>query len=116
MIPFTQDLSSFYATIYGGLIIGLLFDINRAFKSNFKILKYVLWIPTLFCLKKIGPGELIFMIIEIIINKGLNSINPNNDKIKSKILFIKFLYILKPHKCLYIINQKKINVYKKKCN
>jgi len=40
MIPFTQDLSSFYATIYGGLIIGLLFDMNRALKSNFKILKY----------------------------------------------------------------------------
>ena len=40
MIPFTQDISSFYATIYGGLIIGLLFDINRALKSNFKILKY----------------------------------------------------------------------------
>ena len=37
---FTQDLTSFYATIYGGLIIGLLFDINRALKSNFKILKY----------------------------------------------------------------------------
>jgi len=40
MIPFTQDLSSFYATIYGGLIIGLLFDVNRALKTNFKILKY----------------------------------------------------------------------------
>jgi len=40
MIPFTEDLSSFYATIYGGLIIGLLFDVNRALKTNFKILKY----------------------------------------------------------------------------
>jgi len=40
MIPFTEDLSSFYATIYGGLIIGLLFDVNRALKSNFKLLKY----------------------------------------------------------------------------
>ena len=40
MIPFTEDLSSFYATIYGGLAIGLLFDINRSLKSNFKILKY----------------------------------------------------------------------------
>ena len=40
MIPFTEDLSSFYATIYGGLLIGLLFDINRSLKSNFKILKY----------------------------------------------------------------------------
>ena len=39
MIPFTEDLSSFYATIYGGLLIGLLFDINRSLKSNFKILK-----------------------------------------------------------------------------
>ena len=27
MIPFTEDLSSFYATIYGGLLIGLLFDL-----------------------------------------------------------------------------------------
>ena len=40
MVPFTGDVSSFYATIYGGLIIGLLFDINRSLKSNFKILKY----------------------------------------------------------------------------
>ncbi len=40
MVPFTEDVSSFYATIYGGLIIGLLFDINRSLKSNFKILKY----------------------------------------------------------------------------
>lgn len=39
MIPFTEDAISFYATIYGGLIIGLLFDINRSLKTNFKILK-----------------------------------------------------------------------------
>ena len=39
MIPFTEDAISFYATIYGGLIIGLLFDINRSLKFNFKILK-----------------------------------------------------------------------------
>ena len=39
MIPFTEDAISFYATIYGGLIIGLLFDVNRSLKSNFKILK-----------------------------------------------------------------------------
>ena len=43
MIPFTEDLSSFYATIYGGLLIGLLFDINRSLKSNFKILKYLIF-------------------------------------------------------------------------
>ena len=40
MIPFTQDISSFYATIYGGIIIGILFDIHRSLKSNFKIIKY----------------------------------------------------------------------------
>lgn len=39
MILFAEDLSSFYATIYGGLIIGLVFDINRSLKFNFKILK-----------------------------------------------------------------------------
>ncbi|MGL5348854.1 MAG: spore cortex biosynthesis protein YabQ [Peptostreptococcaceae bacterium] len=40
MIPFTQDVSSFYVTIYGGIIIGLLFDLHRCLKSNFKIIKY----------------------------------------------------------------------------
>ena len=32
MIPFTEDLSSFYATIYGGLLIGLLDVYKRQFK------------------------------------------------------------------------------------
>ena len=41
MMPFTQDAVSFYGTIYGGIIIGLLFDINRAIKNNFKILKKI---------------------------------------------------------------------------
>lgn len=40
MIPFTQDVGSFYATIYGGIIIGILFDFHRCLKSNFKIIKY----------------------------------------------------------------------------
>lgn len=41
MIPFTQDVSSFYATIYGGILIGFLFDFYRALRSNFKIIKYI---------------------------------------------------------------------------
>jgi spore cortex biosynthesis protein YabQ len=49
MIPFTQDVSYFYATIYGGIIIGLLFDIYKVFKINFKIIKYCsLFFDTLF--------------------------------------------------------------------
>lgn len=36
---FTEDLISFYGTIYGGLIIGLLFDVNRVIKNNFKFIK-----------------------------------------------------------------------------
>ena len=40
MIPFTQDVIYFYATIYGGIIIGLLFDVYRALKANFKIIKH----------------------------------------------------------------------------
>lgn len=39
MMPFTQDVTSFYATIYGGIIIGILFDFYRSLKSNFKIVK-----------------------------------------------------------------------------
>lgn len=41
MIPFTQDVGSFYATIYGGIAIGLLFDIYRSIRSNFKSIKYI---------------------------------------------------------------------------
>lgn len=40
MVPFTQDVSSFYATIYGGVVIGLLFDIYRGMRHNFKIMRY----------------------------------------------------------------------------
>ncbi|MFI3209943.1 MAG: spore cortex biosynthesis protein YabQ [Peptostreptococcaceae bacterium] len=36
---FTEDLISFFATIYGGLFIGLCFDINRVMKNNLKIIK-----------------------------------------------------------------------------
>lgn len=39
MIPFTQDLGAFFATIYGGIFIGVLFDLYRAFKQNFNIIK-----------------------------------------------------------------------------
>ncbi|MGL6104682.1 spore cortex biosynthesis protein YabQ [Romboutsia sp.] len=38
-MPFTQDVTSFYATIYGGIIIGILLDFYRSLKSNFKIIK-----------------------------------------------------------------------------
>lgn len=41
MVPFTQDVSSFYATIYGGIIIGFLFDIYRGLRHNFKIMRYI---------------------------------------------------------------------------
>lgn len=40
MIPFTQDVGVFYATIYGGIIIGVLFDFYRALKINFKFMSY----------------------------------------------------------------------------
>lgn len=38
-MPFTKELGAFYATIYGGIAIGLLFDIYRSFRYNFKIVK-----------------------------------------------------------------------------
>ena len=39
MIPFTQDLGVFFATIYGGIFIGVLFDLYRAVKQNFNVIK-----------------------------------------------------------------------------
>ena len=38
MILFTQNIQVFLATIYGGILIGLLFDIHRCIKGNFKII------------------------------------------------------------------------------
>lgn len=37
---FSEDLIIFYGTVYGGLIIGLFFDIYRGLKNNFKFIKY----------------------------------------------------------------------------
>lgn len=39
MMPFTQDLGAFFATIYGGIFIGVLFDLYRAVKQNFNVIK-----------------------------------------------------------------------------
>ena len=39
MMPFTEDFTYFFATIYGGVIIGLLFDFYRASKRNSKIMQ-----------------------------------------------------------------------------
>ena len=40
MMPFTQDVEAYYITIYGCIIIGILFDLYRSLKSNFKVIKY----------------------------------------------------------------------------
>ena len=39
MMPFTEDIVIFLTTIYGGIIIGLIYDFYRATKNNFKIPK-----------------------------------------------------------------------------
>lgn len=53
MMPFTEDFAYFFTTIYGGIIIGVLFDFYRASKNNFKIMQYcsivldaIFWITT----------------------------------------------------------------------
>jgi spore cortex biosynthesis protein YabQ len=39
MMPFTEDIAVFLTTIYGGIIIGIIYDFYRATKKNFKIPK-----------------------------------------------------------------------------
>jgi len=39
MMPFTEDVVVFLTTIYGGIIIGLIYDFYRATKKNFKVPK-----------------------------------------------------------------------------
>lgn len=64
MIPFTQDLSAFFATIYGGIFIGVLFDLYRAFKQNFNAMKiFSLFYDILFWIVVTG---LIFITINVI--------------------------------------------------
>ena len=41
MLPFTQELGVFYSTIYGGIAVGLLFDVYRSLRNNFKIVRYL---------------------------------------------------------------------------
>ena len=51
MLPFTQYVSAFYATIYGGITVGILFDIYRSLRHNFKIVRTLsLFFDTLFWL------------------------------------------------------------------
>ena len=38
---FVEDISIFYLTLYGGIVIGLLFDLYRVLRSNFKIVKKI---------------------------------------------------------------------------
>ena len=35
---FVEDIVSFYVTVYGGILIGVLFDFNRAIKKNLKFI------------------------------------------------------------------------------
>ncbi|CEN91096.1 spore cortex biosynthesis protein YabQ [Paraclostridium sordellii] len=64
MIPVTQDLGAFFATAYGGIAIGILFDLYRAFKNNFNILKiFSLFYDVIFWLLVTG---LVFITINVI--------------------------------------------------
>lgn len=38
---FIEDINIFYLTLYGGIVIGLLFDLYRALRANFKIIKKI---------------------------------------------------------------------------
>lgn len=41
---FIEDVNIFYLTLYGGIAIGILFDLYRALRLNFKIVKKVSFI------------------------------------------------------------------------
>ena len=63
---------------------------------NFTIVKVFLCIPTLFCLKKIGPLESIFIAINKTIQRGIKTIIAIPESIISISRLKKCLYIL-PH-------------------
>lgn len=64
MMPFTQDLGVFFATAYGGIIIGILFDLYRAFKQNFNVVKiFSLFYDVIFWMFVTG---LIFITVNVI--------------------------------------------------
>ena len=37
--------------------VGISWGVSLRMVRNFRIMKWVLWMPTRFCLKKTGPGE-----------------------------------------------------------
>ncbi|MEF9992105.1 MAG: spore cortex biosynthesis protein YabQ [Peptostreptococcaceae bacterium] len=64
MMPFTQDLGVFFATAYGGIIIGILFDLYRVFKQNFNLVKiFSLFYDVIFWMFVTG---LIFITVNVI--------------------------------------------------
>ena len=38
---FIEDINIFYLTLYGGIVIGILFDFYRALRSNYKIVRRI---------------------------------------------------------------------------
>ncbi len=38
---FIEDLNIFYLTLYGGIVIGLIFDLYRALRKNFKVVRKI---------------------------------------------------------------------------
>lgn len=69
MLPFTRDFSIFYATIYGGIAVGILFDIYRAFRHNFKLVRYLsLFFDALFW---VVVTTLVFLVINTVENFNL---------------------------------------------
>ena len=59
---FIEDINIFYLTLYGGIIIGLIFDFYRALRNNFKVVRKI----------SIGFDVIFWFLITIVIFTTVN--------------------------------------------
>ena len=70
---------------------------------NLRILKCCLWMPTRFCLKKIGPGESILMARQRMSSSGESTIMPQRDRITASSRLMPFRYMEDPPFSEYLL-------------
>ena len=104
-LVFLRNLPTFvmYWSGFPNRCVGVSLGVSIRIVRNFKILKWVLLIPTLFCLKKIGPGVSNFIAINKIKNTGDKMTAANTERTKSITLFTFKYSIQHPYNYFFLL-------------
>ena len=86
---FIEDVNIFYLTLYGGIVIGILFDFYRVLRRNYKVVRRI----------SIVFDIVFWFLITIVIFTSINLLEGFNLKILPFYsLIFRFYFILQHHK------------------